>query len=371
VHYYRHGMRVVHLLASTGWGGAERVACTLHRLATTHGHASRLDGPALPMLVAGVATETGETLPATVLERARAFWALGARTRVRAFAPDVVHVHLATPRYAATTWFIAGSLPLVVTFHLLPPNVPWAKDYLMPVHSERVLARLGQRRRRPTFVAVSAADRANLETLFPGADTAAVVNAPPLSPVRDEQHPVLPFPKGVVRLLSVGRLDEQKGFDRLVSALADPRVRSLPWHWVVVGDGGERARLEASVVANGLDGRVTFAGFTPAHHLYEQSDLVLCPSRFEGMPLVPLEVLLSRKPVLVSRIPPHQELLGAAPASFLPESDTEWAAALVGPLSDPTARAALLDAQSAVSRVDPRERLWQDYLRIYERVLHA
>src|SRR5581483_1053317 len=98
-----------------------------------------------------------------------------------------------------------------------------------------------------------------------------------------------PFPPDKLKLLSVGRLSEQKGFDRLVRALSDPKIRDLPWHWVLVGDGKERQRLEASVAAGGLEAKVTFAGFLPSNGLFQQADLVLCPSRFEGTSLVPLE----------------------------------------------------------------------------------
>jgi glycosyltransferase involved in cell wall biosynthesis len=362
-------MRVLHLLASTGWGGAERIACTLHRLTEERGHVSRLEGPALPALVRGVSDEAGQTLPAASWERRYAYWAFGARRRTKAYAPDLVHVHLATPGLTSAAWFIARATPMVVTFHLLPGTTPWANDYLTAIRSQRVLRALGRRARGPVFVAVSAGDRAKLQSLFPGVRTELAMNAPPLPPMHAQPPAELPFPTGVLRLLSVGRLGEQKGFDRMVKALSDPRVRDLPWHWILVGTGKEHAALEASVAAHGLRSRVTFAGFLPADHLFEQADLILCPSRYEGMPLVPLEALLAGKPLLLSRIPAHLELLGEAPGSFLPEDDGEWAAALLPPLSDAGVRDRLRAAQGAVSRIDPRERLLRDYLRIYEGVL--
>jgi glycosyltransferase involved in cell wall biosynthesis len=361
-------MRIVHLLASTGWGGAERLACTLHRLALAHGHTSRVDGPSLPALLSGLADEIGYEPRDSLHERVHAGWILGARRRTRRFAPDLVHIHLTTPGLTAAAWFIARGYPAVVTFHLLPRKQPWPKDYLMPIRSPRVLEWFGRANPRPVFVAVSEKDRTELSTYFPRADTRLVTNAPPLPPVRDVTPPKLEYPEGAVRLLSVGRLDEQKGFDRLLNALADPRLRTLSWHWVVVGDGAERARLEATAAARGLGDRVTFAGSLPAHHLFGRVDLVLSPSRYEGMPLVPLEALLARTPILVSMIPAHIEMLGAVPGSFLPDDESRWASALIAPLSDPSVRKNLRDAQSAVSRVDARERLWQEYKAIYEQL---
>jgi glycosyltransferase involved in cell wall biosynthesis len=344
------------------------VACTLHRLAQAHGHVSALDGPAFPDLVAGVEEDAGETLPAARYERAHIVWALRARRRRQRYAPDVVHAHLATPGLAAATWLAAGDVPLVVTFHLMPIAPRWPKDYFMPIQSERVFAERARRHRGTAFVGGTAADVAAIAKRLPGTHTSLVVHAPPLPPIHEKTPTRLPYPPGQLKLLSVGRLGEQKGFDRLLLALADPRVRDVPWHWVLVGDGKLRAKLEASVSEAGLQGRVTLTGFLPSDRLFEQADLVLCPSRFEGTSLVPLEAILARRPVIASSIPPHVATLGGVPDSLLPDDESKWPEALLRALSDATARDDLCREQSRIVQGDPRERLWEDYKRIYEHV---
>jgi glycosyltransferase involved in cell wall biosynthesis len=361
-------MRILHVLASTGWGGAERVACTLHGLAKQHGHSSLVDGPAFPALLAGVKEDTGERLESAPYERVHLLWALAARNRRRRFEPDVVHAHLATPGLAGAVWLIAGQTPMVVTFHLLRRIPRWPRDYFAPVQSERVLRAISRRPCASAFATVSAADKAYFESVVPDIRPEVVINAPPLPSIQAARPSTLPFRGGMLKLLSVGRLNTQKGFDRMLRAMSDPRVRGLPWHWIIVGEGEERPRLAAQIAGQKLQDRVTLAGFMPAHGLFEQADLVLCPSRFEGMPLVVLEALGAATPVLASRIAPHVELLGHMPGSLLPEDDGDWADALALLLTDARALSGLRSAQAFASPAEMRQRLWTDYLRLYERV---
>src|SRR6201992_1349312 len=125
-------MRILHLLAGTSWGGAERMACTIHALSRAHGHDSRIEAPALPEIVRGV-REAGAELDAAAETRAGP-WALGARRRRARVQPDVVHAHLATPGLASAAWWIAGGTPLSLSFHLLPAE-RWPNDYLLRVPS--------------------------------------------------------------------------------------------------------------------------------------------------------------------------------------------------------------------------------------------
>jgi glycosyltransferase involved in cell wall biosynthesis len=106
--------------------------------------------------------------------------------------------------------------------------------------------------------------------------------------------------------LSVSRLERNKGYHILAEALAKVRRRLPPcWRWLLVGEGKERAALEAQVHALGLAEHVTFAGkLTDAelHSLYEEIDLVVHPTLYEGSSLVTLEALIHRKPVVASAV---------------------------------------------------------------------
>lgn len=104
--------------------------------------------------------------------------------------------------------------------------------------------------------------------------------------------------------LSVSRLERNKGYHILAAALAKLRDRLPPtWRWLLVGQGKERAALEAQVRELGLAEYVTFAGKltdTELHSLYEEVDLVVHPTLYEGSSLVTLEGMIHRKPVVAS-----------------------------------------------------------------------
>jgi glycosyltransferase involved in cell wall biosynthesis len=107
-----------------------------------------------------------------------------------------------------------------------------------------------------------------------------------------------------VVFLSVSRLERNKGYHILLEALAQLHNRLPPhWRWLLVGQGKERAALEAQARKLGLLEHVTFVGrLTDAelHNLYEEVDLVIHPTLYEGSSLVTLEGMIHRKPVVAS-----------------------------------------------------------------------
>jgi glycosyltransferase involved in cell wall biosynthesis len=151
----------------------------------------------------------------------------------------------------------------------------------------------------------------------------------------------------------MGRVDRhQKGLDRLVERIAGC---SLPgWRFVVVGDGPDRDWLDEALARRVPPGRVHRLGWTDApQDLYRASDVVLLPSRFEGLPLVILEALLHHRPVLASPIEAHADLLPErALASF--EDQAAFEAAL---------RAVAEDAETIFAGPFAEAPRWRDLAR--------
>lgn len=109
-----------------------------------------------------------------------------------------------------------------------------------------------------------------------------------------------------LRLLSVGRLELNKGYHILIEALARLRDR-LPanWQWLLVGQGKERPALEALVQQHSLTEHVIFVGQlndTELHSLYEEIDIVVHPTLYEGSSLVTLEGMIHRRPLIASAV---------------------------------------------------------------------
>jgi glycosyltransferase involved in cell wall biosynthesis len=358
-------VKVLSLLASNGWGGAERLGCTLFRMAREAGHEVRVEAFGAPALAAGIRDELGDDPAVRVGESGLWRWALGARARVRAFEPDLIHAHLAWPSLGFAVATVAAKRPLVLTFHLLPGGASWPKDYLLRIRSAGVIRASGRFAPRRILTAVSAGDQRRLRDTFPRDRVELVLNAPPLPPLSLGSPAEIDWRVGAVRLLSVARICQQKGLDRLARALASTELGVLPWHWVIVGEGDARSALERQVTELGIGERVHFAGSLPAHALLRTADLVLSPSRWEGMPLVPLEAVLSGVPLVASRIAPHIELFGGIETALLPADEAEWPAALARLVGSADARSALRSAQSALVPALGRERMWREYDAIY------
>lgn len=107
-------------------------------------------------------------------------------------------------------------------------------------------------------------------------------------------------------LLSVGRLEANKGFDVLIEALA--RIRPLlpsKWLWLLVGEGPQRASLEQRIRALKLGGHTELLGpldDATLHNLYELATLFVHPTLFEGSSLVTLEAMAHRRAIVATAV---------------------------------------------------------------------
>ncbi len=105
-------------------------------------------------------------------------------------------------------------------------------------------------------------------------------------------------------ILTVARLDNSeryKGYDQILKALPAIRQTVPNIHYVIVGKGSDRPRIEQLIADLDLQANVTLAGFVPDAELndyYNLCDLFAMPSKGEGFGIVYLEALACGKPVL-------------------------------------------------------------------------
>jgi glycogen(starch) synthase len=148
-------------------------------------------------------------------------------------------------------------------------------------------------------------------------------------------------------LLSVGRLEENKGFHVLAAALAELKARAgagAGWRWVLVGDGPYRPRIAGAIDAAGLTSHVHLAGRVAENELagwYAAADVFVHPTLYEGSSLVTLEAMAHGKAVVATRA-------GGLPDKVRP-GETGW-------LVEPGAASALADALAESLR-EPAETL--------------
>lgn len=131
-------------------------------------------------------------------------------------------------------------------------------------------------------------------------------------PSPPERRPRLP--QDAVHFMSVGRLVEKKGFDRLIAALA-LLPAGLDWHWTHIGGGGLGDLLQGMAEDAGIADRITWRGACDQPEVIEtmrSSDLFVLPSRVaadgdrDGLPNVLMEAASQALPILstpVSAIP--------------------------------------------------------------------
>jgi glycosyltransferase involved in cell wall biosynthesis len=107
-----------------------------------------------------------------------------------------------------------------------------------------------------------------------------------------------------------GRLEEQKGHRFLVEALPAVLKRVPALKVLFVGEGTLRKTLENDVESRGLRACVIFTGYRrDCTDLMAICDLVVLPSLYEGMPLVPIEAALLGKPVVATAVDGTKEIV--------------------------------------------------------------
>lgn len=190
-----------------------------------------------------------------------------------------------------------------------------------------------------------------------------------------EARAALGIPAGAPVIGTVGRLSEVKRQDLLVRAVAKLRETVPNVHLLFVGDGAERARLEALVKSLGLTAQTHFAGYQSRPEQYLRAMTVFClTSRSEGFPVSLLEAWLASVPAVCSAV-------GGIPAVLTNEVDgllfpSGDEAALVSALervvNDPALRERLATAGARVVRERySLERMASEYEGRYRALVEA
>lgn len=136
-------------------------------------------------------------------------------------------------------------------------------------------------------------------------------------------------------VLCVGRLDEAKGIDQFVRALA--LIREKAWRAEVVGEGPQAAAFSRLAEELGLEGRIRFRGRVVGEELencYRRATLLVVPSRVpESFGLVGIEALSHGRPVVAFDLGGVREWLVDGETGFLVEhGDLEGLARRIGQL---------------------------------------
>lgn len=127
------------------------------------------------------------------------------------------------------------------------------------------------------------------------------------------------------KIVAVGRLSEEKGFDSLIQAVAGVKSRIEGWSVEICGEGEQRGRLEEMIKESGLEGKVVLRGrVDDVAEEYRRASFGVVPSRYEGFSLVLLEAAAMGLPMVAFDCPyGPREILGEGGGTLVDNQDVK------------------------------------------------
>lgn len=131
----------------------------------------------------------------------------------------------------------------------------------------------------------------------------------------------LNLPENSLVIGSIGELHQNKGYEYLISAMAEIREQFPTLLCVIIGEGEERKNLEAQIAYSKLANQVRLTGNIPnAPTLLPAFDIFVLPSIKEGLPYVILEAGLASVPVIASDVGGIHEVITPEQTGLLTEA---------------------------------------------------
>ena len=172
-----------------------------------------------------------------------------------------------------------------------------------------------------------------------------------------------------LRLITVGRLVHQKGYDRLIRCAAQLRREGFDFELYILGEGEERTMLERLVQEHGLQDRVFLPGFQRNPYAWmKRSDVMVCSSRAEGFSTVVTEAVVLGLPVISTDCAGIRELFGEADCGLITENSEE---ALCDALHEMLAAPEKLESYASESRKRSRDFTLEISMKKLEELLNS
>ncbi len=365
-------MRVLHVINTVEvGGGGEHLRLLAHELTRagfTSAVVSGRDGPASERLrQLGVpVTVVGALGPARLAPLTRLFRSVG---------PDVLHLHGSRAGlFGAVAAKAAGIRPAIYTAHAFsfhrtgPAAARWLfarMERFTCAHVDRVICL--------THADLADAARHRIAvgqcTVVPNG-----IDVTPFDAARDCRTDLGLSPTTPV-VGMVARLVPQKDpltFVRMARLVSD----AIPdAHFLIVGDGPLRQPVADTVRRAGLAGRCVLTGFRDdVPSLLRSMDVVVVPSRWEGLPLIVLEAMAASRPVVATRLPSIAEVvLDGETGVTAPAGDADaLARAVLTLLADRPAAASLgRQGRLRVERAFGLNRMGEGTVAVYRAALAA
>ena len=130
--------------------------------------------------------------------------------------------------------------------------------------------------------------------------------------------------KEKLRIISVGRLVKQKGFDRLLKVCSQLKEENYIFEVFIIGEGEERKYLESMIENLNLKNIVFLLGYTKnPYSIMVTGDILVCSSRSEGFSTVLTEGVVLGMPIISTDCAGVKELFGNSQCGVIVKNDTK------------------------------------------------
>ncbi|WP_425990626.1 glycosyltransferase family 4 protein [Afipia sp. DC4300-2b1] len=203
-------------------------------------------------------------------------WIAALRRTIAALRPDVVISFVDLTNVMVLLAIRGLKIPVIVSERIDPTAHSYRLSWL-----DRALRRLTYPYAARIVVQTRRAAR-----FFEHSPTGKIVTIPnPVPFANVASYPDRVSPEGRFRIIGIGRLDHQKGFDILIDSFATLATRFPDWDVVIFGQGPDRPTLLDRIAFHGLDGRIKLMGISrDIAGETARSHILAFPSRYEGFP---------------------------------------------------------------------------------------
>ncbi len=323
-------MRVLQLLASTGFYGAEGVVSQLFHPLTEQGchltlgllHASRLPRHGLVEHARACGIDVVDVPCDGRLDLSTV---AALRRCIREREIELIHTHSYKANFYGLFAARSSGIPILATCHNWTERTAALKLYSA---LDKCLLRRFDR-----VVAVSDSISTTLiQSGFPPARVCTIRNGIDTHRFADASEGALEGAGGTSRgrviLGTLSRLSKEKGIDVLVRALAELRASWPDLLCMVAGDGPERAAILNLAAELGVSENLLLAGFCSDVPAFLRACAVIVhPSRMEAMPLAILEAMAAGKPIVATAVGGIPSLIEDGVSGVLTRADDAHALA--------------------------------------------
>lgn len=302
---FTKGLRILHIVSSLQVGGAEKCAVNLARIQSHQGHMASIlsfGAPNDPFTqILSSANIKYYTIQGNVV--ARLYSTLKVLSRY-----TIIHIHSpAVIRALAPLFWYLMTKKVIYTMH--------------GEHSANLGGMVLAHKLANTYLngryAVSERVRDGVRSRYRWSPATVTVVPNGVYVPSSNRLPSRRNPNTVFRFGMVARLVPLKQIDKVIDVFAK-WVLTTPGTLHIFGDGPERDHLERRVAENQLTDKVTFYGnVINEDNIYHTFDCLLINSNTEGLPMVLLEAMARRRPVISTRVGAIPSLIEQSRAGLL------------------------------------------------------